>query len=158
MCNCLTNKLLIHSRHSVKLSIDEQIFGDCETKEEFIENITQLDNEWYIGSESEPEWSKSIEQGKKYVFTLGLNSNKMYSCRTLTLSELPMYLGQLNTACVRAIWSALSVELLYLTNDDEERYSIQAHPNLLRNVVTQAADVPLGYPIYFSGTAHLFRV
>ena len=82
----------------------------------------------------------------------------MYSCRTLTLGQLPMFIGQLNTDCVKSIWSALSLELLYLTNDDEERYSIQAHPNLLRNIVTQAADVPLGYPIYFSGVKSVLRL
>ena len=36
----------------------------------------------------------------------------------------------------------------YLANDDEERYSIQAHKVLLRNLTVQAADPPLGYPIY----------
>jgi len=38
-----------------------------------------------------------------------------------------------------------------MTNDDEERYSIQALPKILRNIVTQAADPPLGYPVYSSG-------
>ena len=41
-------------------------------------------------------------------------------------------------------------ELLYLTNDDEERYSIQAEERLLRNLTVQAADPPLGYFIYSS--------
>jgi len=44
-----------------------------------------------------------------------------------------------------------SLELLYFTNDNEERYSIQAHPTLLRNLTTQAAGPPLGYPVYSSG-------
>ena len=38
-----------------------------------------------------------------------------------------------------------------MTNDDEERYSIQALPPMLRNIITQAADPPLGYPVYSSG-------
>jgi hypothetical protein len=42
------------------------------------------------------------------------------------------------------------MELLYFTNDDDERYSIQAHPFLLRNMTVQAADAPLGYPLYTS--------
>ena len=41
-------------------------------------------------------------------------------------------------------------ELLYLTNDDEERYSIQAEERILRNLTVQAADPPLGYFIYSS--------
>ena len=59
--------------------------------------------------------------------------------------------GRLNGECVRGQWASLALELLYFTNDDEERYSIQAHPTLLRNLTIQAADPPLGYPVYSSG-------
>jgi hypothetical protein len=33
--------------------------------------------------------------------------------------------GRLNRELVRSLWASLSLELLYLTNDDDERYSIQ---------------------------------
>lgn len=61
-----------------------------------------------------------------------------------------MQVGRLNPEVVRGQWANLSLELLYFTNDDEERYSIQAHPTILRNLTVQAADPPLGYPIYAS--------
>ena len=59
--------------------------------------------------------------------------------------------GRINSEAVRGQWASLALELLYLTNDDEERYSIQAHPVLLRNLTIQAADPPLGYPVFASG-------
>ena len=59
-------------------------------------------------------------------------------------------MGTLNKELVRAQWANLSLELLYMTNDDEERYSIQAHATILRNLTVQAADPPLGYPIFSS--------
>lgn len=59
-------------------------------------------------------------------------------------------MGKLNAEAVRGQWANLSWELLYATNDDEERYSIQTHPALLRNLTVQAADPPLGYPVYSS--------
>ena len=59
-------------------------------------------------------------------------------------------MGSLNSELVRAQWANLSLELLYMTNDDEERYSIQAHAAVLRNLTVQAADPPLGYPIFSS--------
>ena len=31
------------------------------------------------------------------------------------------------------LWASLALELLYLTNDDDERYSIQAEERILRN-------------------------
>lgn len=68
----------------------------------------------------------------------------------LTLQELLVQVGKLNAEAVRGQWANLSWELLYATNDDEERYSIQAHLALLRNLTVQAADPPLGYPVYSS--------
>ena len=74
-----------------------------------------------------------------------------YTSRVLTKQEIIAPVGRLNGECVRGQWASLVLELLYLTNDDEERYSIQAHPTLLRNLTIQAADPPLGYPVYSSG-------
>ena len=62
-----------------------------------------------------------------------------------------VHIGQLSLAAVQGVWSNLSLELFYLTNDDEERHSIQAHPSLLRNLTIQAADPPLGYSVFSSG-------
>lgn len=79
----------------------------------------------------------------------------VYTGRVLTLQELLVHVGKLNTEAVRGQWANLSWELLYATNDDEERYSIQADPLLLRNLTVQAADPPLGYPIYSSKPVHI---
>ena len=74
----------------------------------------------------------------------------IYTSRVLSLQELPISVGQVNSEVVYGQWANLSLELLYMTNDDEERYSIQAHPTILRNLTVQAADPPLGYPIFSS--------
>lgn len=77
-----------------------------------------------------------------------------YTGRVLSLQEQLVQVGRLNAEGVRGQWANLSWELLYATNDDEERYSIQAHPFMLRNLTVQAADPPLGYPIYSSAPLH----
>nr|KAJ3422945.1 Pecanex-like protein 4 [Polyrhizophydium stewartii] len=61
-------------------------------------------------------------------------------------------LGIVNGEAVRGIWANLVFELLYLTNDDDERYSIQAHEILLRNLTVQTAPPPFGYPIWVSAS------
>lgn len=43
------------------------------------------------------------------------------------------------------------MELLYIANDDEERYSIQSHKQLLRNLCIQFAEPPIGYEVFSSG-------
>ncbi|ODN00698.1 Pecanex-like protein 4 [Orchesella cincta] len=55
--------------------------------------------------------------------------------------------GELSKFCVEGIWSSLNTELLYLTSDDDERYSIQHDKYLLRNICAQSAQT-LGYPVY----------
>lgn len=82
----------------------------------------------------------------------------VYTAHILSLQDEVVHVGLLNSAAVEAIWTNLSWELRYLTNDDEERYSIQAHPKILRNLVTQAANIPLGYYVYLCCCIQLFNI
>ena len=66
----------------------------------------------------------------------------------MSLQDEVINFGQVNPSALKGVWSNLSWELQYLTNDDDERYSIQAHEGVLRNLTIQTADPPLGYPIY----------
>ena len=73
----------------------------------------------------------------------------------LTLQDVPVHIGSVSREAVRGQWANLALELFYMTNDDEERNSIQAHATLLRNLTVQAADPPLGYPVYASAPVSL---
>ncbi|ESP02796.1 hypothetical protein LOTGIDRAFT_110843 [Lottia gigantea] len=138
-------------RYGFKLMIDHMLMGDIDNNEELRECLEDYDDNWYIGLESEEEWKSGIIDNKKNLFSLGHNSIQgTYSSRILSLQEVMVHIGRLNEEVVKGQWANLSLELLYLTNDDEERYSIQAHPTILRNLTVQAADPPLGYPIFSS--------
>jgi hypothetical protein len=52
---------------------------------------------------------------------------------------------------VRGIWANLNTELLYCSNANDERFSIQAEKDILRNILVQLAEIPLGYPVFSSG-------
>lgn len=58
---------------------------------------------------------------------------------------------QFRSEVVRGIWANLNTELLYYTNANDERFSIQAEKDILRNLLVQMAEIPLGYPVYSSG-------
>ena len=68
----------------------------------------------------------------------------------LSLRPCDFSVARLNPETARGLWASLNLELLYLTNDDDERYSIQAEERLLRNLSVQAADPPLGYAAFSS--------
>ncbi|KFZ47512.1 Pecanex-like 4, partial [Antrostomus carolinensis] len=151
-------------RYTFKLMVDKASLGPVENFKELVNYLEEYENDWYIGLVSDLEWQQAVLQEKPYLFSLGHDPNMfevlniliclsllgIYTGRVLTLQELLVQVGKLNDEAVRGQWANLSWELLYATNDDEERYSIQAHPVLLRNLTVQAADPPLGYPVYSS--------
>ncbi|NXT70317.1 PCX4 protein, partial [Chaetops frenatus] len=138
-------------RYTFKLMLDKASLGPVENFKELVNYLEEYESDWYIGLVSDLEWQQAVLQEKPYLFSLGHDpSMGIYTGRVLTLQELLVQVGKLNAEAIRGQWANLSWELLYATNDDEERYSIQAHPALLRNLTVQAADPPLGYPVYSS--------
>ncbi|XP_012939720.1 pecanex-like protein 4 [Aplysia californica] len=138
-------------RYGFKLMLDQMLLGEISDHEELEETLRGFDNHWYIGRETEAGWATALAQCRENLFSLGHNLGQgTYSSRSLSLQDLMVHMGRVNAEAVRGQWANLSLELLYMTNDDEERYSIQAQPAMLRNLTVQAADPPLGYPIYSS--------
>ncbi|XP_066282417.1 pecanex-like protein 4 isoform X1 [Branchiostoma lanceolatum] len=138
-------------RYAVKLMYDQGSLGPVDGEDELVEYLQEYDRDWYIGCEKDTRWEQAVLQGKPNLFSLGYDPTQgAYTGRVLTQQEVVTHIGQLSGEAVRGQWASLSLELLYFTNDDEERYSIQAHPILLRNLTVQAADPPLGYPVYSS--------
>ncbi|KAL0969048.1 hypothetical protein UPYG_G00222000 [Umbra pygmaea] len=143
-------------RYSFKLLFDQASLGPMESPEELFTTLEDYEKDWYIGLVAERGWQDSVLQEKPFLFSLGHDLTMgTYTGRVLSLQEQLVQVGRLNGEGVRGQWANLSWELLYATNDDEERYSIQAHPIMLRNLTVQAADPPLGYPIYSSVPVHL---
>ncbi|XP_020842141.1 pecanex-like protein 4 isoform X1 [Phascolarctos cinereus] len=143
-------------RYAFKLMLDKASLGPIEDFRDLASYLEEYEHDWYIGLVSDEEWQEAVIQEKPYLFSLGHDpSMGVYTGRVLTLQELLVQVGKLNAEAVRGQWANLSWELLYATNDDEERYSIQAHPVLLRNLTVQAADPPLGYPVYSSTPLHV---
>ncbi|XP_012872604.1 PREDICTED: pecanex-like protein 4 isoform X2 [Dipodomys ordii] len=138
-------------RYTLKLMVDKASLGPIEDFKELANCLEEYDSDWCIGLISDEKWKEAVLQEKPCLFSLGYDPNmRGYTGRVLTLQELLIQVGKLNSEAVRGQWANLSWELLYATNDDEERYSIQAHQLLLRNLTVQAADPPLGYPVFSS--------
>ena len=57
---------------------------------------------------------------------------------------------------VRGIWGNLNMELQYYTNSNDERFSIQAEKDILRNLLVSLAEIPHGYPVFSSGAHSVY--
>jgi hypothetical protein len=108
---------------------------------------------WHLGVEDDADWARRLRDPEPLLFSIrAVDAVKgLFASRTCRLEEQDVAIVKLNGAAVRGVWASLALELLFLTNDDEERFSIQSHPLLLRNLLVQAAEPPLGYPLYSTG-------
>lgn len=51
---------------------------------------------------------------------------------------------------VRSFWASEAFSQIYLGEDNSERLSIQEDGRMMRNLITQVCDKPIGYPAYVS--------
>ena len=136
--------------------------------DELADALAELNDsrQWHLGP-SDGDWSAKMLDGTANLFTVsseGGGSGTVdqgegssagsdgYTARLLQLRPVELLLGKLNAAAVRGSWAALSHELHYLGTDDDERYSVQANTQLLRNITVEAAPPAVGgYPLFVSG-------
>jgi hypothetical protein len=138
-------------RWAFKITLDEAVLGPVETYDELLDNLKELEQSWHVGLPSEPEWQeKLLNESTTNFISLEIDPSgpNKYCSTKLNLVDNIIHIGSLSTASIRSLWAELNFELLYITNDDDERYSIQAHKTFLRNITIQAAEQPLGYPVF----------
>eukprot|EP00040_Diaphanoeca_grandis_P026403 m.147793 g.147793 ORF g.147793 m.147793 type:complete len:1129 (-) comp30562_c0_seq1:67-3453(-) len=124
---------------------DEQLDTD-----ELIDSLNDFEKNWHVGPEGSTAWNTVVKRSDRNLFSVNNKSSDPTNVksRLITMGEVEIRMGELNPAAVRGQWASMQLELLYFTNDDDERYSIQAHETALRNLTIQSADAPLGYPVY----------
>jgi len=127
--------------------------SDPEQFREFHILLEEYSAEWMLDApvENNPAWARAVEEGRLKLFSIARAVDKgsgAYTSLSLELVRVSLRMARVSSAAVRSFWCSLSLELLFFANDDDERYSIQAHPHLLRNLAVQASEPPLGYPVY----------
>jgi len=136
-------------RYAVKVAIDLVAMGEDASNLEYEEldaALQEIDRNWFLGREGTSAWEAAMKQRVPNLSALRKKGLSEVQVVRLSLVEDGVRVGELRPEVVQSIWASASVELRYLANDDDERYSIQAHPTLLRNMVLQSAE----YPIYVS--------
>ncbi|GBG27816.1 Pecanex-like protein 4 [Hondaea fermentalgiana] len=146
-------------RTAVKLALDALLLGDPDPSLlDFKACATALESyahEWFIGPEDDSNWEKAIQRECLHLLSLAERKEHEFGSGLqllqLSLQQESASLCLVQSSVVRGIWAALTMELVFFANDDDERYSIQAHPTFLRNLIIQGAEPPLGYPVFCSG-------
>eukprot|EP00927_Polykrikos_kofoidii_P038572 TRINITY_DN32985_c0_g1_i1.p1 TRINITY_DN32985_c0_g1~~TRINITY_DN32985_c0_g1_i1.p1 ORF type:complete len:1382 (+),score=223.12 TRINITY_DN32985_c0_g1_i1:245-4147(+) len=137
-------------RYALKVAVDCVATGEDSSTmkdEELEEALKELDSSWHLGDDGSPQWQAAMEQRRRSLMSFRRKPGTAeYQVMRLSLVDDEARVGLLRPEVVQCIWASASLELRYLANDDDERYSIQAHPTLLRNLIVQSAE----YPIYVS--------
>lgn len=168
-------------RLAVKLGMDAMVMAECDTlcdddddqMTDLFDQMIELQATYHMGPVGDSSWNAAIASEVSHLFSVVKapakpgggrgalsaamgNSGADFSGRLLTLEEHKAWVGKLNREVAHGFWASLTMELLYFTNDDDERYSIQAHKQLLRNLLVQGARPPLGYPVFSTGRVRMW--
>ena len=150
----LTNSSLLRLattayRYTLKLTTDEVVL--MEETADLLEYLLELDKDWFIGCTFEEGWKQEVLTGTPRLFLLSKSKKgTRYYNHTLTLKPQLVHVAALQPESLRGMWSSQLFELLFLKNEEEERYSVQQEEHVLRNISTQAGDAPVGYPVFSS--------
>jgi hypothetical protein len=134
-------------RISIKFVFDETIMNNINDYNGMMNTLIMYDKEYCIDMADSPQWIRKLEEKTPNFFTL-YSADGCYYSQTLKRNRNLINFAQINQEIPKGTWANLIFELYYCTNDDDERYSIQANDVILRNIFVQSANPPLGYPVY----------
>ncbi|CAD8114394.1 unnamed protein product [Paramecium primaurelia] len=139
-------------RTALKLSLDfYSIEGHLNINDnELLEELKGI-NDCYIGMGNEQGWYTAM-QSNLLLWSLGYDpgKNKLTVYRH-SYTDIQCQVFKFDSEVIRGIEANLQMELLFATNDDEERYSIQTHEQFFRNMIIEGSELPLGYAPFYSG-------
>jgi hypothetical protein len=92
--------------------------------------------EWFLAGE-DYLWNTAIEKNMPNLERIIEKKGQYFTHRLKfgSVEETQFYLYEFRSEVVRGIWANLNMELLYYTNANDERFSIQAERDILRNIL-----------------------
>jgi len=131
--------ILQSARLAFHFSLESFIMGEMDQPEpgSFENEIKEYNQEWFFGSE-EYLWNSAIERNLPNLERLIQKKDGQYHAHRLKFGqskESTFNVFQFRREVIRGIWANLNLELLYYTNANDERFSIQAEKDILRNLL-----------------------
>ena len=165
--NLIISSVLPGVRMALKLHQDEYIvMGEYdEDPEALFDAICEYDSGSALGvtvrAETDPAWTEAVLASEPSLVSLRWNNedssnNRQFFVPVITKHKRDFKVFKINRECVRGLWASQQQELLFFQNTYAERGSIQNSTVVLRNMISQSCDEPVGYPIFVSELTHSF--
>lgn len=156
--NDLTLLNVLTSGLRMSLRLFQDYFSDPEEFSQpsaLLKTLDDLQKDLVLCNESDPLWRESILKEVPQLFTFRKaqedpNNPVKYNIIMLELRPINFNVVKLNKECVRGLWAGQQHELVFLQNQNSERGSIQQLKTILRNIINQSCDLPVGYPAFVS--------
>jgi hypothetical protein len=149
MSPALEAKLILGFRVAIHVAI-HLVVGDLGTDvDELTSYIRHSLSDCRFLPEDDPGWSPMVFAHVDCLETLRQTTDDA----GLTVKHIRFTYGehsfkviQLNRESVMGIWAGQIFETMYIETDDRERTSVQFDQFILRNIISQSANSPIGYP------------
>jgi len=143
-------------RMSLRLHQDHFVGEDFEDLENLFNTLNDYQDSLVCCHEGDPKWRSSILKNVPNLLSLRKHTdphnpdNNEFMVLSLTLRHMKFRVIKLNRESVRGLWAGQVQEIAFLGNTNSERGSIQQLKTVVRNLVNQSCDFPVGYPIFVS--------
>ena len=64
----------------MKLAVDQAVLGEASSHSEVEEYLTEYDKDWYIGSETDPEWREAVDSCVGQLFSMTYDPIQVIRC------------------------------------------------------------------------------
>ena len=123
----------------------EKVEGEAGAYREWVEEV---EGRVGVGGAGDDVGRVMAETGKTEWFALEAKDDGSLTAVRVQRQAVEFALVRGEWAAWEGVWVGSGVELMYFGNDDDERYSIQAHEGIMRNTIVQAGEAPVGYAAY----------
>ena len=145
----LDEKLIRCFRVSVSLAVYDVCGMLPEENDELSAMMEEKLEKVTVMPESESQWMKLVDDREPVLETVRKiqeDNEVAIKYMIFTKREQSFRLVKLNGEAVRGIWAGQTCETVYMESTDRERPSIQYDSFTLRNIISQSANSPVGYP------------
>ena len=136
-------------RVSVGIAVHDVVGDLPEDDDELAKYIRDRINNLHFLPEDDPAWSELVFSHVDELETLRqITDESGVTIKHMHFKYCPQRfkMVHLNPESVLGIWAGQILETVYIETDDRERTSVQFDQFTLRNIISQSANLPIGYP------------
>lgn len=145
----VNEKIVASFRSAVSIAVHHAAGTLPDEFDELLDMIKESVTQRHVLPESDPRWAPLIQNKEPELETMRQYQDQdevSVKYMMFTRRQQKFKVIEINGELVRGIWASEINETVFMESTDRERPSIQFDSFLLRNIIAQSANSPVGYP------------